>query len=99
MAKSKIIAGLEIGTTATRMVVGEIHPDASATIIGVGEVKSAGVKRGEIQDMAYARQCVRDAWQLAQNHADVDILNVYLAVTGEHIVGVNNVGSFRLRDD
>lgn len=99
MAKSKIIAGLEIGTTATRMVVGEIHPDASATIIGVGEVKSAGVERGEIQDMAYARQCVRDAWQLAQNHADVDILNVYLSVTGDHIVGVNNVGSFRLRDD
>ncbi len=99
MAQSKILVGLEIGTTKTCMVVGEIRPDATATIIGIGEAKSAGVRKGEITDPAMARQCVCDAWQLAQDHADVDILNVYLSVTGEHIVGETNVGTFRLRDD
>ena len=99
MAQSKILVGLEIGTTKTCMVVGEIRPDASATIIGVGEVPSAGVRKGEIVDQSMARQCVCDAWQLAQDHADVDILNVFLSVTGEHIVGVNNVGSYRLPDN
>ena len=44
MAQSKILVGLEIGTTKTCMVVGEIRPDATATIIGIGEVKSAGVR-------------------------------------------------------
>ncbi|MBR4108112.1 MAG: cell division protein FtsA [Akkermansia sp.] len=99
MAQSKILVGLEIGTSKTCMVVGEIRPDATATIIGIGEVKSCGVKKGEITDLSLARQCVCDAWQLAQDHADVDILNVFLSVTGEHIVGENNVGSFRLPDD
>ena len=99
MAQSKILVGLEIGTTKTCMVVGEIRPDASATIIGIGEVKSAGVRKGEISEPSMARQCVCDAWQLAQDHADVDILNVFLSVTGEHIVGVNNVGSYRLPDN
>ena len=99
MAQSKILVGLEIGTTKTCMVVGEIRPDATATIIGIGEAKSAGVRRGEITEPSMARQCVCDAWQLAQDHADVDILNVFLSVTGEHIVGENNVGSFRLPDN
>lgn len=98
MAQSKILVGLEIGTTKTCMVVGEIRPDATATIIGIGEVKSAGVRKGEVSDLSMARQCVCDAWQLAQDHADVDILNVFLSVTGEHIVGENNVGCIRLPD-
>ncbi len=99
MAKSKILVGLEIGTSKTCMVVGEIRPDASATIIGLGEVQSAGVRKGEITDQTMARQCVSDAWQIAQDNADVDIMNVFLSVTGDHIVGESNMGSFRLPDD
>lgn len=99
MAQSKILVGLEIGTSKTCMVVGEIRPDATATIIGIGEVPSAGVRKGEIIDQSMARQCVCDAWQLAQDHADVDILNVFISVTGEHIVGETCQGTFRLPDD
>lgn len=29
---------------------------------------------------------------MAQDHADVDIMTVYLSVTGAHIVGQNNRG-------
>ncbi len=99
MAQSKIIVGLEIGTSKTCMVVGEVRPDATATIIGIGEVPSEGVRKGEIYEQSTARQCVCDAWQLAQDHADVDILNVFLSVTGEHIYGENNIGSYRLPDN
>lgn len=99
MAQTKIIVGLEIGTSKIRMVVGEIYPDARATIIGVGETRSRGVIKGEIVDQDAVRQCVSEAWQLAQDHADVDILNVNLAVTGDHIEGVRNSGTFRLPDD
>ncbi len=99
MAKTKILVGLEIGTSKTCMVVGEVRPDASASILGIGEVPSAGIRVGEITDPSMARQCVCDAWQLAQDHTDVDILSVYLSVTGKHIIGENNRGSYRLPDD
>jgi len=98
MAQSKILVGLEIGTSKTCMVVGEVRPDATATIIGIGEVPSAGVRKGEISDQSMARQCVSDAWQDAQDHADVDIMNVVLSVTGDHIEGENSRGSYRLPD-
>lgn len=99
MAQSKILVGLEIGTSKTCMVVGEVYPDATATIIGIGEVPSAGVRKGEVDHPSMVRQCVCDAWQGAQDNAEVDILNVILSVTGGHIYGENNVGSYRLPDD
>lgn len=99
MARTKIHVGLEIGTSKTCMVVGEVRPDATATIIGMGEVQSAGVRKGEIVDQTMARQCVRDAWMMAQDNADVDILSVFVSVTGAHIMGMNNSGAYRLPDD
>ena len=99
MAQTKIIVGLEMGSTKTCMVVGEVRPDSTAAIIGVGEVPSAGIRMGEISNMSMARQCLFDAWQHAQDHADVEILNVILSVTGEHIYGENGHGSYRLPDD
>ena len=76
MAKTKIHVGLEIGTSKTCMVVGEVKPDATVTIIGVGEVPSEGVVRGEIEDTSKVIQCVYDAWNMAQDHADVDIMTL-----------------------
>ena len=43
MDQSKIIVGLEIGTTKTCMVVGEIHADGTSAVIGLGEVPSEGI--------------------------------------------------------
>lgn len=81
------------------MVVGEVRPDASATIIGVGSYPSAGVRKGEISNLPMAVQCVNDTLLDAQDNAEVDIVSVFLSVTGEHIYGENNVGSYRLPDD
>lgn len=99
MAQSKIYVGLEIGTSKTCMVVGEVRSDTTATIIGAGCVQSAGVTKGEVEKPQLVRQCVRDALERAQESANADILNVYLSVTGEHIYGETNVGSYRLPDD
>jgi len=99
MAKSKIHVGLEIGTTKTCMVVGEVKPDGSVKILGVGETRSAGVRKGEISDYPQARAGLKDALLKAEDVCDVDISSVLLAVTGAHIEGVNNRGTFRLPDE
>ncbi|MFC5050969.1 cell division protein FtsA [Rubritalea spongiae] len=99
MAKSKIYVGLEIGTSKTCMVVGEVKADNSVKILGVGETKTAGVRKGEISDMANVRTCVRQALLEAEDVCDVDIRSVFLSVTGSHILGVNNRGTFRLPDE
>lgn len=99
MAKTKIHVGLEIGTTKTCMVVGEVKPDGSVKILGVGETRTAGVRKGEIVDYPQARAGLKDALLKAEDICDVDISSVLLAVTGSHIEGVNNRGTFRLPDE
>lgn len=96
MARSKIHVGLEIGSTKTVMVVAEIKPDESAKILGLGETKTAGVRKGEIADYKQVRACVKAALLEAEDVSDVVIKSVFLAITGAHIEGVNNTGTFRL---
>jgi cell division protein FtsA len=78
------------------MVVAEVKPDSSVKILGVGETRSAGVRKGEIADYPQVRACVKAALLEAEDISDVDINSVYLAVTGMHIEGINNRGTFRL---
>jgi len=99
MARSKIHVGLEIGTSKICMVVGEVKSDGSVKILGVGQSKAVGVRKGEIYDFPQVRACVKDALVKAEDASDVEIGSVYLAVTGAHIQGINNRGSFRLPDD
>jgi len=96
--RTKIHVGLEVGTSKTCMVVGEVKADSAVKILGIGETKSAGVRKGEIYDYSQARACLKDALAKAEDASDVEIGSVFLAVTGAHIVGVNNRGTFRLPD-
>lgn len=96
--RTKIHVGLEIGTSKTCLVVGEIKADSSVRILGIGEAKSVGVRKGEIFDYVQARICIKDALAKAEDASDVEICSVFLSVTGSHIQGVNNRGTFRLPD-
>jgi cell division protein FtsA len=96
MARSKIHVGLEIGTSKICMVVGEVKSDGSVKILGVGQSKSVGVRKGEIYDFPQVRACVKDALVRAEDASDVEIGSVFLGVTGAHIQGVNHQGVCRL---
>jgi len=53
---SNIIAGLEIGTSVIRVAVGETGESGALNIIGLGQARSRGVRKGEIADAAYRFQ-------------------------------------------
>ena len=97
--RTKIHVGLEIGTSKTCIVVGEVKPDSAVKILGIGVTKSAGVRKGGLSDFPLARACLKDALAKAEDASDVEIGSVYLSVTGSHMQGVNNRGTFRLPDN
>lgn len=96
--RTKIHVGLEIGTSKTCLVIGEVKADSAVKILGIGESKSAGVRKGEIFDYSQARACLKDAIAKAEDASDVEIGSVFLSVSGSHIQGINNRGTFRLPD-
>ena len=89
---SQIIVGLEIGTSKVCVAVGEVSENKVVNIIGIGQAKSRGVRKGEIIDVALAEEDVRNAIVEAEQVADVEIRSVFLGVTGSHIRGFNNIG-------
>jgi len=98
MARNNIYVGLEIGTSKMCCVVGEVKPDGNIKILGVGQAPSRGVRKGEICDFTTAQTCLHDALVRAEDRSDVMIRNVFLSVTGPHIQGLNNRGSYALPD-
>lgn len=96
--RTKIHVGLEIGTSKTCIVVGEVKADSAVKILGIGVTKTAGVRKGEIYDYGQVRACLKDALAKAEDASDVEIGSVFLAVTGAHIQGINHRGTFRLPD-
>src|SRR6266571_1907366 len=89
---SSIIVGLEVGTSKVCAVVGELSSEGALNLIGVGQARSRGVRKGEIADAPMAEEDVRQAIVEAEQMADVEIRSVYLGVTGGHIRGFNNRG-------
>jgi cell division protein FtsA len=99
MASDQIFVGLEIGTTKICVIVSEGRSDGTISILGVGETPSRGVRKGEIVDFATVTECVREALLDAEDKTNVEIGNVWVAITGSHLRSFNNRGTFLLPED
>jgi cell division protein FtsA len=89
---SPVIVGLEIGTSKICTVVGELNAGGSLNIVGLGQSRSRGVRKGEIADASTVADDVRNAIVEAEQMADVEIRSVFLGVTGGHVRGFTNRG-------
>jgi len=89
---SSIIVGLEIGTSKICAVVGEVNATGALNIVGLGQSRSRGVRKGEIANPSTVADDVRTAIVEAEKMADVEIRSVFLGVTGGHLRGFTNRG-------
>jgi len=92
MSSDQIFVGLEIGTTKICVVVAEGRSEDQISILGVGETPSRGIRKGEIIDMGTATECVREAILDAEEKTNVEIGNVWVAISGGHLRSLNNRG-------
>ncbi|MDP8170117.1 cell division protein FtsA [Pasteurella skyensis] len=98
IAESKIIVGLEVGSSKIVAVVGEVLPDAVVNVLGTGVCPSKGIKRGSVIDLEAVTNAIRRAIEQAESIANCDIKGVTLAITGEHIRTVNELGSVAIKN-
>ncbi len=92
MAKpGDIIVGLDIGTTKTLAVVGEVGADG-VDITGVGEARSKGLRKGVVVNIESTVTSIKEAVERAGNMAGVEIATVYAGIAGSHVRGVNSHG-------
>ncbi|MGI6328447.1 MAG: cell division protein FtsA [Dethiobacteria bacterium] len=92
LTRRDIVAGIDLGTSNVRVIVGEITVDNTINIIGVGTSPSEGIKKGVIIDLERTVQSIAQAVSEAERMvgAKIGLLNV--GIVGSQIGLINNSG-------
>lgn len=84
MSGNDIIVSLDIGTSKVRAIIGEVNSGA-INIIGVGSADSEGIRKGAIVDIDKTVSSIRDAVNHAERMVGLQINEVYVGISGNHI--------------
>ncbi|SFA46481.1 cell division protein FtsA [Parageobacillus thermantarcticus] len=84
MSSNEIVVSLDIGTSSVKVIIGEMLNE-SLNIIGVGNVKSEGLKKGAIVDIDKTVQSIKRAVEQAERMIGLTIRRVIVGVTGNHV--------------
>lgn len=96
IAESKMVVGLDVGTHKVVAVVGEVLPDGVVNVLGSGVSPSKGVQGGGVVDLDAAISSIQRAIEEAESISEGEINGVMLALSGAHIVGLNELGTVPL---
>lgn len=84
MNSNEIYVSLDIGTSNVKVIIGEMVND-SLNIIGVGNVKSNGLKKGSIVDIDETVQSIKKAIEQAERMVGIHIERVVVGVNANQV--------------
>ena len=103
MNPDRLVAGLDIGSAKTTAIIGEVvgdlpkHP--SVKVLGVGQARTTGMRRGVVADIEETTRSIRKAIQDAERMAGVQISEVYSGIAGEHVAAMTSKGIVAVSGD
>jgi cell division protein FtsA len=89
---SSLIAGLDIGTSSIKVVVGERKADGRIDVIGVGTSPSRGLRKGVVVNIEGTVNAIGKAIAQAETMAGCEISTVYATISGSHLRSQNSHG-------
>jgi cell division protein FtsA len=96
MTDERLVAGLDIGSAKTTAliaeVVGEVPRHPMIRILGVGQARTTGLRRGVVSDIEETTRSIRAALADAERMAGVKIESVYAGIAGEHVQAMTSKG-------
>lgn len=86
---SALVAGLDIGSSKTAVVIAEVSGDAvhqsQIRVLGVGQARTGGMRREIVTDIEATTESIRKAVKEAELMAGVTVDRLYTGIAGEHI--------------
>jgi cell division protein FtsA len=84
MNSNEIFVSLDIGTSNVKVIIGEMLSD-SLNIIGVGNIKSEGLRKGTIVDIDETVHSIKRAIEQAERMVGITINRVVVGISGNHV--------------
>lgn len=91
MNEGKIVVGVDIGTSKIVTIIARVD-DESVNVLGVSEVQSFGVKKGQIVDIKEAVNSINNSLDSAERMAGYSVSRVVASIGGGHIESQNSRG-------
>ncbi len=91
MNNTQIVVGVDIGSSKIAAVIGQIQEEG-VNILGVSEVPSRGIRRGQIVDIEEAAGAINVALDSAERMAGYSVDQVFVSLSGAHILSQNSKG-------
>lgn len=93
MAKVRVIASLDIGSSKIRTIVGTLEEKSQIpNIIGVGIAPSTGLRKGAVIDVEETINSISSSLEDAERMAGEPVNHVFLGIGGSHIESINSKG-------
>ena len=92
MARERLIAGLDIGTTKTCAVLAEHRPDGRLQLLAAGVCPSRGLKRGVVVSLEETSAAIHAAIDQCERLGGRHIGSAVVSIAGSHIESQNTRG-------
>jgi len=92
MSEGKITVGIDIGTSKIVTVIAKVDEEQTVHVLGVSEVRSAGIRKGQIVDIEDAVVSMNASLEAAERMAGYSIAHVIASIGGSHIESLNSKG-------
>lgn len=90
---SRYAVGIDVGTTTIRCVVGHIDvATGTPTIVGVGEARNSGMRKGVVANLTGPAQAIDDALGEAERMSGYQVNAATLSINGAHILSTKADG-------
>ena len=85
MAKNRIVAGIELGSSKIATVVSQVSVDpttfeTSVSVMGVSSVESKGIRKGQIVDIEEAVEATISSVEAAERMAGYNLDKAFIAL-------------------
>lgn len=91
MNEGKIVVGIDVGTYKIVTVIAKVVDDI-VNVLGVSEVKSQGIRKGQVVDIEEAVHAINSSLEAAERMAGYSASNVYVSLGGSQIESQNSRG-------
>lgn len=90
MTEGKIVAGVDVGTSKIVSIIA--RTGEAVNVLGVSEVPSRGIKKGQIVDIKEAVECINNSLDGAERMAGYSVSRIVASIGGGHIGSQNSKG-------
>jgi cell division protein FtsA len=103
MNHEHVIAGLDIGSSKTTVVIAEAMGDGQRhtkiKVLGVGQARTTGLRRGVVSDIEETTRSIKKAVEDAERMAGMKIESIYVGIAGEHVRAMTSKGIVAVNGD